>query len=136
MYFQIVWVLSKVSSLNFSSSSSFELIVLGIVQKDVHALRGAHALFARFQLDWATTMSTLFAPSPVCHMKMEAFLEVPCPRTQQASSPACSPPYNNRTSTDCEADALTVTPWRRKFQLINFSKFSVKYLIPHNGCPH
>ena len=30
---------------------------------------------------------------PVCHIKMEASRWLPCPRTQQASLPACSPHY-------------------------------------------
>ena len=30
---------------------------------------------------------------PVCHIKVEASRYLPCPRTQQASLPACSPHY-------------------------------------------
>ena len=76
---------------------------------------------------------------------------MPCPRTQQANLPACSPqpPLNakrqagklrmpffkviwydstrgmNPTSTDCEADALTTTPSRRLY----CSRINV--LFPH-----
>ena len=78
------------------------------------------------------------------HVKAEASPKVPCPRTQQANFPACSPqpPLNaecqagklwipffkvfwydstrglNPRSTDCEADALTTTPSRRLKQSI------------------
>ena len=76
---------------------------------------------------------------PVFHIKVGVSRYVPCPRTQQANLPACSPqpPLNaerqtrklqipffkvfwhdstrglNPRSTDCEADALTTTPSRR-----------------------
>ena len=76
---------------------------------------------------------------PVFHIKVGASRKVPCPRTQQANLPACSPqpPINaerqagwlwipfftvfwydstrglNPRSTDYEADALTTTPSRQ-----------------------
>ena len=34
------------------------------------------------------------APPSVCYIKTEAFRKVPCPRTQQASLPACSTHYS------------------------------------------
>ena len=65
---------------------------------------------------------------------------MPCPRTQQASLPACSPHYPlfmlkqgscvfwydstlgiNPRSTDCKADALTTTPSRWLLYLLRLS---------------
>ena len=46
----------------------------------------------------------LQARPPVCHIKAEASRLVPCPRTQQANLPACSPqpPLN----AECQAEKL------------------------------
>ena len=82
--------------------------------------------------------SKLPALLPFCQIKMEASHQLPCPRTQQASLPACPPQYPlcperqagkllilffkffddstkemNPRSTDCETGALTTRPSRR-----------------------
>ena len=93
-----------------------------------------HARFASLQLDWGHHVGYIaWPPQYLCHKKMEASRQVSCPRTQQASLPACSPhsPYllsamqgrctifkvfwydstreMNPRSTSCEADAPTTT---------------------------
>ena len=76
-----------------SSSSSFEQSCsISCSEMYVNCIR-PHALFASLQLDWATTTVDCFAPPPVYHIEMKASRKVPCPRTQQASLPACCPHY-------------------------------------------
>ena len=54
-------------------------------------------MFLRINLitNWGKfcTCSDCLAPPSVCHMKMGHPVKCPCPRTQQASLPACSPHY-------------------------------------------
>ena len=66
---------------------------LGTVARFIHAyelMLGLHVVRQTGpprRVDW-------LAPPSVCHTKTEASRLVPCPRTQKASLPACSPHYH------------------------------------------
>ena len=62
----VVKRIQKVLVAFISSSSSFELFVLSIMQEDVRAYLhyvSAYALFAILQVDWAITTGRLLGPT-------------------------------------------------------------------------
>ena len=75
-----------------TTKSSFSVAQFSILQLVIDAYEFMVCLHV-FRQTGPLQRVSCSVPVPVCHIKMETSRSVPCPRTQRASLPACSPHY-------------------------------------------